>query len=57
MHIDDKATINLGRLGIDGHAATIDDELVGYLVSLWDEDRGRFKAIGLAGGAERAGLA
>jgi hypothetical protein len=29
----------------------------GHLVSLWDEDRGGFKAIGLVGGAERAGLA
>jgi hypothetical protein len=38
--IDDKATISLGRLGIVGHPATIDDELVCHLVtskqsSLW----------------------
>ena len=38
-----------------GHLVTIDDELVCHLVSLWDESRGCFKAIGLAGGAERAG--
>jgi hypothetical protein len=54
--IDDKATISLGRLGIVGHPATIDDELVCHLVSLWDEDRGGFKAIGLVGEVERAGL-
>jgi hypothetical protein len=56
--IDGKATISLGRLGIVGHPATIDsdDELVCHLVSLWDEDRGGFKAIGLVGEAERAGL-
>jgi hypothetical protein len=54
-HVD-KAVIDLSRLGIVGHPATIDDELVCHLVSLWDEDRGRFKAIGLAAGAERAGL-
>jgi hypothetical protein len=38
--IDDKVTINLGRLGIVGHLATIDDELVCHLVSLWDKDGG-----------------
>jgi hypothetical protein len=50
------AVIDLGRLGIVGHPVTIDDELVCHLVLLWDENRGGFKAIGLAGGAERAGL-
>ena len=45
----DKAVINLGRLGTFGNPATIEDELVCHLVSPWDEDRERFKAIELAG--------
>jgi hypothetical protein len=39
-------------LGIVGHPATIDDELVHDTVLPWNEDRG-FKTIGLAGEAKR----
>jgi hypothetical protein len=53
--IDDKATISLGKLGIVGHPATIDDEFVCHLVSIWDEDGGASKQSGLWV-AERAGL-
>ena len=53
--VDDKATISLGRFGIIGHPAITDDESICNVVSLWDEHKGCFKAIGLAGGAERAG--
>ena len=38
VQIDDKATISFGRLGIVSHTATIDNELVCNLVSVWDEE-------------------
>jgi hypothetical protein len=53
VDIVDKAVIDLCGLGIVGHPATIDDELVCHLVSPWDEEGGSFKAIGLAGEAKR----
>lgn len=46
--------INLRGLGIIGHPATIDDELVRDLVFPWNEDGG-FETIGLAGEAKRGG--
>ena len=52
VHIVDEAMVDLCGLGIVGHPATIDDELVGDLVSPWNED-GCFKTIRLAGEPER----
>jgi hypothetical protein len=45
--------IDLCGLGIVGHPATVNDELVCDLVSPWDVDCGSFEAIGLAGEVER----
>lgn len=44
--------IDLRGLGIVGHPATIDDELVRDLVFPWNENRG-LETIGLAGEAKR----
>jgi hypothetical protein len=44
--------MDLSGLGIVGHPATVDDKLVGDLVSPWNEDGGSFKTIGLAGEAK-----
>jgi hypothetical protein len=45
--------IDPSRLGIVGHPAIVDDKFVCHLVSIWDEDGGSFKAIGLASEARR----
>jgi len=52
VHIVNETMINLCGLGIVGHPAAVDDELVRYLVFPWNEDRG-FETIGLAGEAKR----
>ena len=56
IQIDEKATISFGRLGIVGHTATIDNELVCNLVSVWDEEALRSSRACGCGGESWAGV-